>query len=260
MPRQLHRRHISQSFATLPKPPCVNDKVDVFWPECERYFRGTLVERAQRSPFQFYIHYEDDDYLKTDLNTTRWHYARGSYSSPRACCDEGQETLRDDDSMPGDLQDYSSTKSRAALRGRGTAATTQSATASGRVGKRRKHSTRQARNSSDSSLEYACDDMQMVEKIVDGKVSGSDYAPIILSDSLTEMHCSGQSEETSWKPEAFSGDANVRKDKRSGQRCEKLVACTLESVSERWVPRRRRAPAKAHWKKLVLDEYCSRQV
>lgn len=88
---------------SLRRAPRLNETVDVYWPECERYFRGTLVKRNTSRMFVFHILYEDDDYVETDLNEVQWHRARGSYTSRRRCCDEPQETMLENDIMPGDL-------------------------------------------------------------------------------------------------------------------------------------------------------------
>lgn len=82
------------------RPPALLDRVDVYWPSCERYFRGTLVRAALPAAFTFFIFYDDNEYLRTNLNRVRWHYATD------ACCKGEQDILLSDDFVVGDMQRY----------------------------------------------------------------------------------------------------------------------------------------------------------
>lgn len=98
---------LHQPLTLMSALPKLFDIVDVFWPECERYFRGKLTKRApptsSGSRYRFYISYEDGDYVATDLNEVRWHHAWGSIEEEGGCCMGEQEILRGYDSLPGSL-------------------------------------------------------------------------------------------------------------------------------------------------------------
>eukprot|EP00177_Eucheuma_denticulatum_P003227 GFKZ01005833.1.p1 GENE.GFKZ01005833.1~~GFKZ01005833.1.p1 ORF type:complete len:245 (-),score=34.15 GFKZ01005833.1:429-1085(-) len=79
-------------------PPTLLDRVDIYWPSCERYFRGTLVRAAPPAASTFFIFYDDNEYIRTNLNKVRWHYAT------KTCCKGEQDILLTDDFVVGDTQ------------------------------------------------------------------------------------------------------------------------------------------------------------
>lgn len=82
--------------------PALENAVDVYWSDCERYFRGKLVEKV-KEPFTYRIEYDDGDVQVTDMNKVRWHKVRGKYDG-MGCCDRNQEMLRPGDYKKGDLK------------------------------------------------------------------------------------------------------------------------------------------------------------
>lgn len=244
------RAQAPEPLPNLGGAPSLDDDVDVYWPEYQRYFRGTLVEQAPPSPFEFFIHYEDDDYQQTDLNAVRWHYAQGSYSSKKACCKRDQDRLQAYDFLPGDLLKYIVHLPVIAHAGKETTATSERTEK-----KRRVNPVRKARNRTGARQETE-EGCTRSEGVSDRSICSSGFISQPVSERSSQQVTTLE-QSIRWAQDAPFDERGKETRNSSTPESSRGILEGGKFCEEPKLPAVKNLHPKAHWRKLLLRHYTS---
>lgn len=222
----------STRHCTLPR---VQQCVDVYWPDCERYFRGRLRDLVEE-PFTFLIHYDDGDVLITDLNTVRWHRAKGGLNGG-GCCEGEQEVLLEHDYKVGDLGKILERKQNDKRKSKRTRKVTQQKASARSVRTKRERREEEGEGRKRNGEETDCD-------TAIGKELGS-------NSSRASLRSDPRALQGRKKDKRDDGGVLMYMEEPIKPRSDELQEDHLMNGGVRELTH----PAKQHWKKQMLRDY-----